>query len=132
MQTKKKNNYAEVEVVEGSFFVINASVFQKIGGFDERTFLYYEENILALKLNRAGYRSVVLVNETYQHLHSTSIKKVYQSKAKAFIHYKQSMSVYMKEYLKINNIQFKIFEIFYQFALIERKFFDGLVKITTK
>lgn len=128
---KRKKKYSEVEVAEGSFFVINASVFREIGGFDERTFLYYEENILALKLKRAGYRSVVLVNETYQHLHSTSIKKVYKSKAKAFINYKQSMSVYMKEYLKVNNIQFKIFEIFYQLALIERKICDGLVKIAT-
>ena len=40
--------------VQGSFMLVNANVFNEVGMFDENTFLYYEEPILAEKLAKAG------------------------------------------------------------------------------
>lgn len=40
--------------VQGSFMLVDACVFNEIGMFDEQTFLYYEEPILAEKLAKIG------------------------------------------------------------------------------
>ena len=42
--------------VQGSFMLVNATVFNEIGMFDENTFLYYEEPILAEKMAQIGKR----------------------------------------------------------------------------
>lgn len=42
--------------VQGSFMLVNAAVFNEIGMFDENTFLYYEEPILAEKMLQIGKR----------------------------------------------------------------------------
>ena len=46
----------DVEVVQGSFFAITAKAFEQIDGLDESIFLYYEELILAKKLQMGGYK----------------------------------------------------------------------------
>lgn len=60
---------ARVEVIPGSFFMIKKSVLQQIGGFDEGTFLYNEENILATEIKRMGMCNTVSVNNYYFHDH---------------------------------------------------------------
>ncbi len=64
-----------VEAVSGCFFLIKSEVLEKIGFFDEKTFLYYEENILSRKLQQANYH-VALCNEVAViHDHSVSVNK---------------------------------------------------------
>lgn len=58
-----------VGVVTGSFFIIKKKVFEEIGFFDENTFLYNEENILAIKLKRIGYRFSISINDYFFHNH---------------------------------------------------------------
>ena len=43
-------NLTKVEVVSGCFFMIRKDILELVGNFDNTTFLYYEENILACKL----------------------------------------------------------------------------------
>jgi GT2 family glycosyltransferase len=119
-----QNLVAEAGVVEGSFFCIKASAFQKIGGFDERTFLYCEENILAFKLRQAGLKTIVLTKERYDHFHGASIKKEYKGKARCFHYFYESWVIYLKYYIKVNRFKFFIFKILYKVALMERLIFD--------
>ncbi len=75
--TKRKlkvleDGVAPVDVVPGSFFLVKSDVFKEIGMFDENTFLYNEENILAIKLKRAGYKEALLITEFYYHIHEKS------------------------------------------------------------
>ena len=123
----RQKAYCEVEVVEGSFFVIDAEIFERIGRFDERTFLYYEENILSYKLAAAGYKEIVCTDICYQHLHGGTIRKVYGKKAKAFLNYKKSLDVYLSEYLKVGRVKKKIFNLFYLLAYAERIIYDCLL-----
>ena len=44
----------QMEVPNGSFMMISKELMQRIEGFDPRTFLYYEENILYKKLSASG------------------------------------------------------------------------------
>ena len=114
----------EVGVVEGSFFAISKEAYMKTDGFDERTFLYFEENILGMKLKQSSLKTVVLPQLYYEHLHSNSIRKEYKSKARAFHNFYPSVKMYLQEYAKVNRFQLLIFEIVYGFALLERHVYD--------
>ncbi len=46
---------AEVDALSGSFMFMRASVFEEIGGFDERFFMYGEDLDLCAKTRQAGY-----------------------------------------------------------------------------
>ncbi len=114
----------EAGVVEGSFFAIKASVFDEIGGFDERTFLYLEENILAYKLRYYGYKIIINCDGIYLHEHSKSISKAYKSKANAFKLFLPSFTIYLKYYLKCGIIKMALFYFFYALAYYERVIYD--------
>ena len=119
-----------VGVVEGSFFVISSKAYKAARGFDERTFLYSEEIIMARRLLSAGYKEAVLRDHFYDHLHSASIKKLYHSsKAKAFHHFKDSFRIYNRYYLHTNRLQNCIFDLAYAAALLERHIYDGIHKL---
>ena len=47
---------AEVDWIPGAFALLRRDVFDALGGFDERFFLYYEEVDLCRRIRRAGYR----------------------------------------------------------------------------
>ena len=66
---------SKVEVVSGSFFLINSKHLENINYFDDKVFLYYEENILGVKTKKAG-KSMVVVNDIdVVHDHSVTIDK---------------------------------------------------------
>lgn len=114
-------------VAEGSFFLISAAAFRDTGGFDERTFLYGEEIILAKRLLQHGYREGVLTDCFYDHLHSASIRKRYHSsKARAFHHFRDSFRIYNKYYLHTSPPQDIIFDIAYFLGYVERLIYDLL------
>lgn len=52
-------NVVDVDWVAGMFMVFDRRVFQKISGFNERYFLYYEDVELCARLQLAGLRVVV-------------------------------------------------------------------------
>lgn len=70
-----KGESSEVEVISFCFFLIKSEVLKKMGFFDENTFLYYEENIMASKLKHTRYKTLVNNNVTIIHDHSVSIDK---------------------------------------------------------
>ena len=122
-KTQKEDiNY--VDVVAGSLFAIRSNVFTEINGFDNRTFLYYEENILAYKLRQKGYKSAILGNVRYDHCHAASIKKVYKSKLKLFKIISKSIKIYAYFYLNVNIFQKILMKFVYCFAYLERFLYD--------
>jgi len=122
----------EVGVVSGSFFIIASEAYKNVNGFDERTFLYGEENILAFKLKKNNYKTILLSDIEYEHHHSVSIKKQYKSKVKPFLIYVKSLKIYNKYYIKANILQNIIFNIFYMLAYIERCIYNLIMMIKIK
>ncbi len=59
----------EVEVVPGCFWAARADILKRVDYLDEHTFLWYEENILAKKIQRIGYKKGVLTKTTIVHDH---------------------------------------------------------------
>ena len=51
-----KSAITQPDWVAGMFMVIPSQIFQEIGGFDERYFLYYEDVDLCVRMTLAGYK----------------------------------------------------------------------------
>lgn len=94
-----KSKMLRVDVIPGCFFAISSKVINEVDYFDERTFLFHEENILAHKLKCAKYDNYIITTEKIIHLESISIKKTFNSLIKRRQINFESSLVYMKEYL---------------------------------
>ena len=49
----------EVDQVMGAFFFVRRNVFEALGGFDERFFVYFEDLDFAVRARERGWSSVV-------------------------------------------------------------------------
>ncbi|WP_185967645.1 glycosyltransferase [Clostridium sp. HBUAS56010] len=112
-------SYAYVDAVMGSLFLADAKVLMECGLYDENVFLYYEEKILGHKLKEKGYKTVLLLDQSYLHLHSVSIKKSVESilKRQAILH--KSKLYYYKNYLGINRLQEMGVRLFLEIIMME-------------
>ncbi|MGN1187404.1 MAG: glycosyltransferase, partial [Lachnospiraceae bacterium] len=109
----------EVEVIQGSFFAITAKAFEEIGGLDENIFLYYEELILAKRLQRCGYRTGLITNRTYLHNHSVSIRKSMKN-VRIWRAVLKSKYYYQKNYNGANIFQMALLHVCGLFSLVEK------------
>jgi len=56
-----------VDQVPGAFFLIRRGLFESLGGFDERFFMYFEDLDLAFRARRAGFTSYYLAEARVFH-----------------------------------------------------------------
>lgn len=101
---------SKVEVVSGSFFLINSKHLENINYFDDKVFLYYEENILGVKTKKAGKSMVVANDIDVVHDHSVTIDKSLKAIKKYDI-LKQSQYYFEKYYNKANWLQLLLLKI---------------------
>lgn len=94
-----------VGAVHGSMLMVDSEKFLEAGGYDEGIFLYEEEQVLGRRMQNAGYRSVLLLNQHYDHEHSASISKSFSDAMKRQRLREESTLYYMKHYLHINPLQ---------------------------
>lgn len=104
----------DVEVLPGSLFLIRTSVFEQIGGFDEDTFLYGEENLLFFKIKNAGLKCAIIPGCTYIHAHGTSINKEFSSVKNRYLILLESNLIYEKKALKPSCIYLRIYEFIFR------------------
>ena len=110
---RKKSNYNDsyyegdttfVDVVSGCFFIVDAKTLEEVNYFDENTFLYYEELILAKKIKSINKKELIDNKVRIIHDHSITIDKSFKRVNKYRI-LKSSQRYYVKEYLKANILQ---------------------------
>lgn len=80
-----------VDQVIGAFFLIRRALFDRLGGFDERYFLYYEEVDLSRRAKLLGFGSYLLVDARFEHVGNVSAKR---SGGRALYHSLRSRSLY--------------------------------------
>jgi GT2 family glycosyltransferase len=129
-ELKGKKGHAFVDAVLGSLFLANAKALMECGLYDEKVFLYYEEKILGYKLKEKGYRTLLLLGQSYVHLHSVSIDKSVKSilRKQAILH--ESKLHYYKTYLKINPLQELLARGFLGFLMVEIWFLTKIVGLS--
>lgn len=124
---KQKTPIVDVGVLPGSFFAIRAEVLKEIDYFDEGTFLFCEERILAKKMLDKGYRAGLVTGLSYYHIHGSSIGKIYKAVNSKRIIY-ESRLYYQKKYIKINKCQEMILKICMKISLIEFRIYLQIKK----
>lgn len=94
----------EVGQVWGSLLMLSRNAYLKTHGFDEDTFLYFEEAILGQRLHLVGLKTYLITNYSFIHHESVSISKTFKNtKDRMKIMYK-SQILYSRKYLHTSNI----------------------------
>lgn len=94
----------EIELPSGSCMLFKKDVLRDIGGFDENTFLYYEESILFKRLCKQGKKNYLMPSVNCIHLGgatTTTTKTPYFLKRCNY----ESMIYYCKTYEHLNKFQ---------------------------
>lgn len=87
----------------GAFMFVDKQLFQSINGFDNGTFLYYEENILCRRLQGLGYKNYCIPKVYARHIGGASTSKIsnlFLQKCNL-----ESADYYLKNYAQLNIIQ---------------------------
>lgn len=83
-----------VDIVVGAAFFIRKDLFDLLGGFDERFFMYFEESDLCKRVRDKGYKILYTPHISIIHLRGHSVKK---SSDRMSLEYRKSQIYY---YLK--------------------------------
>lgn len=126
--TYLSNSVCQVDVVPGSLFLIKSNVMNNVDFFDENTFLYYEENILAYKLKKNGFKNYV-INIPYIHDHSVSIDKNIKSVKTKLKLCQKSRNYYCKKYLNCNCIKMLAINIIFEIGLSVYLIYKKLISL---
>jgi hypothetical protein len=70
-----RNEPIHIYKFSGCCFMVRREKLEKIGLFDENTFLYYEEDILCYKMNKLGYKAYFLPDSKIIHHHGLTTGK---------------------------------------------------------
>lgn len=105
---KKQEEIVEtgkVQCLEGCFILVRKEAFQKVEGFDKRTFLYWEEAILCKRLQRIGQDTYCNASVTVKHFVGNSVKKqlhvLLLLQCELF-----GQRLYFKEYAKVSCVSY--------------------------
>ena len=90
----------EADLPSGSCMMLEIALFRSIGFFDQNTFLYYEEDILAEKIRRINKKCFILGTHSAIHLGGETTKKT-RSKTLLLANAK-SFSYYMKYFRNVS------------------------------
>jgi len=115
-----KNNIPfEVDWFHGACMMMRRDVFEKVGGFDENIFLYYEDVDIQKKIKDCGYKNICIPQAKFYHLERSSVRgegfdKVYHfymhiSKIYYYKKYYSTIQVLKLRMLYIAGILVKIF-----------------------
>lgn len=84
----------EVDVVGGACMMIRSDLFEKVGGFDENFFMYFEESDLCLRIKKLGYKIVYYPKSEIVHLVGRSLT----DKGKIEQYFESSRLYFFKKY----------------------------------
>ena len=116
-EKKYNSKFTKVDVVSGCFFMIRRDVMNLVGNFDDSTFLFYEENILAAKLKAINKKTFVDNEVKITHNESATINKTMASINK-YKRLKDSQKYFVKYYLHANGFQMFLLRFVYYISLI--------------
>lgn len=115
---KKLVGYAsEVDVLPGSFLIGKTDTWIKAKGFDEDTFLYGEESLLAYKVKKCGMQNFIINDLIYVHNHSSIINKNVKSFSQKMYLLLDANMVYLRKCLNINCFQEIVYKLSFRFNL---------------
>jgi len=95
MSNWDRTTIKEVEVIQLGAFMIRSKVFDSVHGFDESMFLYFEENELANKIRKKGWKLIFYPKAEVIHLEARGTPKKTERILNA---YKKSLFIYFSRH----------------------------------
>ena len=115
----ESNKISYVEVLPGSFFIIKKDIFKEVNYFDEKTFLYCEERILAKKLKNKGYKQAIDFDNFFIHDHTTQKRNLF-NKIRHYNYLLKSRIYFNKKYNNLcGKLTILLLLIFYPLKIFE-------------
>jgi GT2 family glycosyltransferase len=111
-----------VYCLPGSALFFRASALREIGLFDEFTFLYWEEFIVAEKLLGARWKTYIVPNARLWHEQSNAIRKI---GARKFIEHVRSERYFYRRYLRMGWPQMRILNMIRFMSYMARSLIDA-------
>ena len=111
--------YSVCNCVSGAFFIVKGDLFKKINYFDDRVFLFGEEDIIGKKFYDLGYKACVLNNCKVIHYESVSIKRSFDRPQTQKILYKSLRHYYKKYDETTNSFQIFLYDLVYLYGKLE-------------
>ena len=123
----KSGHPVRVGVVHGSLLMISREAFEKTGGYDEKVFLYSEENILARRLDAAGFATYVVPEAFYHHENSGTISKTYHGMVPKQKLRQESEMYYYEAYLHIGLVRKMVAAFCQKVVMLETQILEILI-----
>ena len=95
MTSEEVGSSGIVDQVIGAYFLIRRSLFETLGGFDERFFMYLEDVDLSLRARRIGYSSYFMADLPVYHVGRVSSEQV---RGKRLFYLLQSRTEYARKH----------------------------------
>jgi len=96
----------EVDWVSGAAMIVRKKVFDEVGGFDERFFLYYEDAELCKRLKDTGYKNYFYPESDILHYKGENTKEDFSTST--YLHAKRSQIHYYEKHCgSIQNLMLK-------------------------
>lgn len=106
-------NIQEVAIIPGAFLFIKYDVFEQIGFFDERTFLFCEERFLARKVKDSGFSNYLVLDLSYLHEHSKTISSEASEKKQRELIQDGRIEYAKKYYMPLNMVKVNLLRLLY-------------------
>jgi GT2 family glycosyltransferase len=114
MKSFDYNNFSEVDQVMGAFMLTTKNIFEKLGGFDENYFIWYEEVDLCKNAINNGFKVVYNPIAQIKHHYSQSFKNERRLKKQMVLN--KSMRYYFRK--NVSLISFFIITLFSGISLL--------------
>lgn len=111
----KNSQPFEADWISGAALIIKRDIFNKINGFDEKFFMYFEDIDLCKRVKDLGYKVMVFPKIAVIHLGGKSLNKF--SKRKEY-YYKSQDYYYKKHYGNLRMNLMKIFRLPYKLLML--------------
>ncbi len=118
-----ENKNHEIDVLAGAFIMVQKSVLDTVGSFDESFFMYGEDVDLSYRIQKAGYKNYYVADTTIIHFKGESTKRGSLNYVKMF--YKAMSQFVTKHYGKSKA---RFFNIFIQLAIFIRASLAAVAK----
>ena len=133
--TKKEREYLEIKEVDwvtGAAMIIRKDVFQKIKGFDEKYFLFYEDADICKTLSDSGYKNYFYPFSNIMHYKGENVNSEFNDSTYYFS--KESQLIYYKKHNGLlNNLIIRVY-LFVKFSFLYltsfRKIYLRILKLT--
>lgn len=102
IQTNRLKDIFEVDWISGGAMLVRRDVFQKVGGFDEKYFMYFEDVDLCWRVKELGYR--IVVGSKARVFHESG--KSFASEKEKKKYYYASQDYYIRKYFGVISVGF--------------------------